>query len=103
VSEAVRLMGLRQYAEAIRLLVSVLNVDPDKTSARLWLNLAGARHALELGEAGVAAECYRAVLELQPGNLEAKQQLADLPAARPSLPLQQPRPSLFERLLGKKD
>jgi tetratricopeptide (TPR) repeat protein len=102
VTEAVRLMELHQYPEAIRLLVAVLNTDPDKLVARLWLNLAGARHARELGETHIAAECYRAVLALQPDHPEAKQQLSLLPPPRRSAPQLTPGASLIGRLIGKK-
>lgn len=103
VTEAVRLMELARYPEAIRLLVDVLGTDPDKTSARLWLNLAGARHALAIDEPQAAAECYREVLALQPGHPEAMQQLSQAPPARPSLPQRALALSFFDRLLGKKE
>ena len=99
-AEAKRLMELHQYPEAIRALVAVLDTDPDKLIARVWLNLAGARHARELGQDHVAADCYRVVLALQPEHLEAKQQLSVLPPARPSAPQLSPGVGLLGRLLG---
>lgn len=103
VSEAVRMMELHQYPEAIRLLIAVLDLDPDKRSARLWLNLAGARHARELGELQIAADCYRAVLELQADHPEAAAQLALLPPARSSAQQLGPQSSLLARLLGRRN
>jgi hypothetical protein len=103
VHEAVRLLELRLYPDAIRRLVAVLNGDPDKVSARLWLNLAGARHARELGQDAIAADCYRVVLALQPGHPEAAQQLAILTRVRPSAPLGPPRGQVIGRRITKKN
>ncbi len=99
-AEARRSMELQQYPEAIRLLVAVLDDDPDKVIARVWLNLAGARHARELGQDHVAADCYRVVLALQPDHPEAKQQLSLLSPARPSAPQLSRGVNLLRRLLG---
>ncbi len=99
-AEARRSMELQQYPEAIRLLVAVLDDDPDKVIARVWLNLAGARHARELGQDHVAADCYRVVLALQPDHPEAKEQLSLLSPARPSAPQLSRGVTLLRRLLG---
>jgi hypothetical protein len=93
-------MELHQYPEAIRLLVAVLDTDPDKLIARVWLNLAGARHARELGQDHVAADCYRVVLALQPDHPEAQEQLAELAPLRRSAPQLSPGGILLGRLAG---
>lgn len=81
--EAVCMMAQVQYEmgdrdRAINTISRILARDPDNIPA--WLTLAKA--ALKAGHTGDAAECFRKVLELQPGNPEAEAGLVECESPR---------------------
>jgi tetratricopeptide (TPR) repeat protein len=98
VSEAVALLQENAHAESITMLTEVLSQDPDRASARLWLMVAGGRLAHAQGDTEKALECYRAVLQLQPSHVEARDKINEL-----SAPAKEPdKPGLLGRLFGRK-
>lgn len=99
VSAAVTCLTYRQHAEAVRMLSEVLQQDPERDSARLWLMVASARLALERGDKERAIECYRSVLTLQASHVEAHEKLKELTA--PAEP--ERKSSLFQRLWHGKE
>jgi len=98
ISTAVEILQENDYAEAIRMLTEVLAQDPERANARLWLMVAGGRYAVSQGDKAKALECYRAVLELQPSHVEARDKILEL-----SAPEKEPeKPGLLGRLFGRK-
>jgi tetratricopeptide (TPR) repeat protein len=98
ISEAVTLLQENAHGEAIAMLSEVLSQDPERAAARLWLMVAGGRLALVQGDRAKALECFRAVLELQPSHVEARDKVTEL-----SVPEKEPeKPGLFGRLFGRK-
>ena len=94
ISDAVALLERSQYDDAIAVLEQVLQGDPERAQARLWLATAQARRAFAAKDDARAEQHYRALLALQPGHAEARERLSQI-AARAQ------RPGLLRRLFGR--
>lgn len=72
VSRAAELIDFHQYDAAAKLLLEVLEANPDHDDARAFWYLAEARKQKIAGDVTAAAAAYRELLELKPNHAEAK-------------------------------
>lgn len=80
IDQAQRLLSEERYAEAQQVLTMLLSTDPQRGDAKVWLLIAHARQAKAGGDLQQTFECYRAVLEIDPGQPEAIDELTELSA-----------------------
>lgn len=72
VSRAAELIDFHQYDAAAKLLVEVLEANPDHDDARAFWYLAEARKQKIAGNMPAAVAAYRELLELKPNHAEAR-------------------------------
>jgi tetratricopeptide (TPR) repeat protein len=65
-------IAYKRYDMAIRTLEEVVTKEPANTKARIWLNIARARRALQQKKRRDAARFFQVVLEVDPQNHEAQ-------------------------------
>jgi tetratricopeptide (TPR) repeat protein len=70
-SVAFKDIAYKRYDMAIRTLEALVTQEPDNKKARIWLNIARARRAIQRGRRREAATFFQAVLELDEQNHEA--------------------------------
>lgn len=71
-SVAFKDIAYKRYDLAIRTLEEIMSQEPTNLKARIWLNVARARRAVQKGKSGEAAKFFRLVLELDEQNHEAQ-------------------------------
>lgn len=71
-SVAFKDIAYKRYDMAIRTLEALVTQEPDNKKARIWLNIARARRAIQRGRRREAATFFQAVLELDEQNHEAQ-------------------------------
>lgn len=80
VSQALTLMDLSQWDQAAAALDKALRLDPDNARLRATRKVVDARRSRAAGDAEAARAAYAAVLEIEPGHVEARTQLESLEA-----------------------
>jgi hypothetical protein len=69
---ALKDIAYKRYDLAVRTLEEVASKEPDNRKARIWLNIARARRAVQQGKRRDAARFFGVVLELDEQNHEAQ-------------------------------